>query len=140
MKPTIMCQICGAEIVMRDARYGGRVCGEDCSNELEWRKVLSITGSDYKPQPPRKCKEILNEEERSLYKRLCENAMVALSWPNERDAIAAAERMINYRIVRSVRPTDKPSQFENHRVYEAIPPVNNSLWMQESKQEIKSSG
>ena len=38
---TVHCQICASPI-NPTANYNGRVCGRECHEELEWRKVLSI--------------------------------------------------------------------------------------------------
>ena len=49
-KQKAFCNVCGKEFETDYQIYRGIVCGKDCYHELEWRKVLSIMGKEYKPQ------------------------------------------------------------------------------------------
>lgn len=46
------CQICGQEQnKVIGPPWDARVCSQKCWREWEWRKTLSIMGSDYTPDP-----------------------------------------------------------------------------------------
>lgn len=124
------CPACGAERQF-NLLGGGRLrgyCGEDCFKEMKWREALSISGASYKPQPPTKCTRDLMADEQRFYKRLCENPIVALS-NDEMPEIVVAGRLIELRLIRSLPPERRPDSISvTHRAYEAIPPVNISLF------------
>ena len=48
------CNICGQEQcspIKSNTYLGAMICSSECSEEFEWRRVLSIMGKDYYPKP-----------------------------------------------------------------------------------------
>lgn len=72
----LFCRACGKEMLTTFNLWGGEVCSRRCSQELNWRRTLSILGKDYYPDPTplscicgviaekgdycRKCLELIN--------------------------------------------------------------------------------
>lgn len=50
-KQTVYCQGCGKEFETTFSSYGGKVCGRECHELVEWKKTLSILGKEYYPDP-----------------------------------------------------------------------------------------
>lgn len=55
------CNCCGKEMFSSpcNAMFGGfnncyRVCGKECSDEMQWRHTLSIMGKEYYPKTEKK--------------------------------------------------------------------------------------
>jgi hypothetical protein len=47
----VKCCICGADIDGMRGYGQSRVCDQECSDEMEWRKTLAIMGKKYYPKP-----------------------------------------------------------------------------------------
>lgn len=50
-KQEVYCQGCGKKFETTFSMYGGKACGYPCFKEIEWKKVLSIMGKEYYPDP-----------------------------------------------------------------------------------------
>ncbi len=51
-KQKVFCMACGKEHETTFFVYGGEVCSDKCSKEIQWRKTLSILGKEYFPLSP----------------------------------------------------------------------------------------
>jgi len=49
-KQKVFCNICGTEFLTNFFEYEGRVCGQECYKELDWRQTLSLMGKEYYPK------------------------------------------------------------------------------------------
>lgn len=50
-KQKVFCQTCGKQFETTFQSFGGEVCGRNCFEELQWRKILSNLGKEYYPDP-----------------------------------------------------------------------------------------
>ena len=50
----VYCQGCGKKFKTNFQKFGGRVCSMECSQELGWKRTLSILGKEYYPDPKKK--------------------------------------------------------------------------------------
>ena len=52
----MFCRACGKPLLVSiNAPYRGEVCNRACSRRLEWLRVLSTLGSEYREEPPVRC-------------------------------------------------------------------------------------